>query len=263
MLRALPGQAGWIKHGKIRNVASAHMKKALVTLFLLVVGSSAISRAETAYTLVAKASESLIKNYDPRVRSISTLIPAQPRTSTACGPVGTDSLTAFYCPESKMIYVTQKTLDSVGRTYGSEGVATLVAHEFAHARLHAIQGFTRDIVWTSVIDELQADCVAGVYMREAAPISLSSQMVSKAANFVENMGDYLVLERDWHGSPQMRRSSFLHGYNTGRLSACVATEESGVKRILDNPTEILQKQIDNPNSDLNKIIRWGADMLQK
>jgi len=220
------------------------------------------SPAQSPYVLVAKGSEELIRAYDEKVRDVKASIPAAPGQKTACGPVGKGELTAFYCTDSRSIHITERTLRAVGDRFGAEGIATLVAHEYAHARLHAVQGFTRNIIWSSVIDEVQADCVAGVYMKAASPIELSSQMLQNSAEFVESIGDYLVLERDWHGTPQMRRTAFLHGYKDGQLSSCAASESPAVKKIIERSSDAIQNQIGNPDSELNRLIKWGSNLLK-
>lgn len=219
--------------------------------------------AQSSFTLVAKGAEELIRAYDSQVRDVTSFIPAPEGRSTACGEIGKGSLTAFYCPESRSIYITEKTLRAVGSSYGAEGVAVIVAHEFAHARLHAIQGFTRDIIWSSVIDEIQADCVAGVYFRTATPMPVTNKMVLAASNFLENIGNYVPLEKDWHGTPEMRKAAFLHGYNEGHMSSCIASDDSNINKIIQNPSGTLQNQLHNPQSELNRLIRWGRNWLRE
>ena len=220
------------------------------------------SQAQSPYALVAKGSEGLIRAYDEKVRDVKASIPAAPGQETACGPVGNGELTAFYCTDSRSIYITEKTLRAVGDRFGAEGIATLVAHEYAHARLHAVQGFTRNIIWSSVVDEVQADCVAGVYMKAASPIELSAQMLKNSVNFIESIGDYLILEKDWHGTPQMRRTSFLHGYNEGRLSSCAASDRQTVNKVIERSSDAIQNQIGNPDSELNRLMKWGNNLLK-
>lgn len=220
--------------------------------------------AQNSYVLVAKGSEGLIRAYDAKVRDVTSTIPAKPGTSTACGAIGSGSLTAFYCPESRSIYITEKTLQSVGSSFGPEGIALIVAHEYAHARQHAIQGFTRNVVWSSVIDEVQADCVAGVYMKRATPIELSDSMIKNTTKLLENIGDYLPLEQDWHGTPEMRKQAFLHGYQEGQLSSCIASDDVNlnVNKIIKNSSEAIQNQLSQPESDLNRLLRWGSNVIK-
>jgi hypothetical protein len=238
------------------------MKALLSSLLTGIVLFPSVAVAQNEYILVAKGSEGLIRAYDTKVRDVKASIPATPGRGTACGQIGQGELTAFYCPQSRSIYITEKTLRAVGDRFGPEGIATLVAHEYAHARLHAVQGFTRTVIWSSVIDELQADCVAGVYMKSATPIELTAEMVQNSANFVESIGDYLILEQDWHGTPQMRRAAFLHGYKRGELSSCAASNKPTVNQIIEQSTDTIQKQVNNPESELNRLLQWGNDLLK-
>lgn len=238
------------------------MKQYPPILCIAIVLASSMAYAQSPYTIVAKGTEELIRAYDYRVRDVSSVIPASPGLTTACGKVGDGSLTAFYCPASRSIFITDKTLQALGNNYGPEGIAVVVAHEYAHARLHAVQGFTKNIIWSSVIDEVQADCVAGVYMKNATPMPISSQMVQNAASLLENIGDYLPLEKDWHGTPQMRKTAFLHGYGEGTLSACVASDDTNFNKIIEKSSDVLQDQIDNPQSELNRILKWGSGFIK-
>lgn len=230
-------------------------------LGVAVVLASLPASAQSPYIIVAKGTEGLIRAYDRRVRDVTSVIPSSPGSSTACGKVGDGNLTAFYCPESRSIHISDKTLQAVGSTYGPEGVAVMVAHEYAHARQHAVQGFTRNVIWSSVIDEVQADCVAGVYMKTATPMPISDKMVETAASFLENIGDYLPLEKDWHGTPQMRKTAFLHGYREGALSSCVASDDTNINKVIQKSSDALQNQFDNPQSELNRLLRWGNNVL--
>lgn len=213
------------------------------------------------YKIAAKGTEQLIKLYDPLVRTVASDIPATRGSRSECGTVGEGDTVAFYCPEEQKIFVSNQTIESIGNIYGPEGVATLVAHEYAHARQHAVQGFTREIIWTSVVDELQADCVAGVYLRRATPIKLTSAMVTRASNFLANIGTYLPIEKDWHGTPEMRKYIFLYGYREGELAQCLASTDMNFNTILNDPGGSLKKQIEEPDSHLNRLLQLGDDIL--
>ncbi len=175
---------------------------------------------------VARASEGLIKVYDPTVRDVSLIVPAPKGTPTPCrkdNQSNNGDWEAFYCRLDRTILISQQALSQIEKRYGLEAIATLVAHEFAHGRQHAVTGFSSDVVWSTVFDELQADCIAGVYMRRATPIALSEKQITRSKAFLENIGDYSILERDWHGTPEMRGAVFQFGYDKGSLSSCWAS----------------------------------------
>lgn len=203
-----------------------------------------------------------IKRWDPLVRSVGSQIPANMGGRSACGTVGNGPLVAFYCSLDRSVYITERTISHIWSHHGSTGVAVVVAHEFAHARLHAVQGFTRGFIWSSVIDELQADCTAGVYLRQSRDEQIDGVIVSEAASLLENLGDYLPLERDWHGSPEMRRIAFLRGYQEGDLSTCAASSDINLRQMKQKTTEVILQQIQTPDIQLNKLVEWGRQFLK-
>lgn len=200
---------------------------------------------------VARGSEVLIKTYDPLVSSVRLIAPAGAGITSACGTTLKDQLgEAFYCTKDKTIYISNKTLNVVAERFGIAAVAAIVAHEFGHARQHALTGFLSSIVWTNAVDELQADCVAGVYMREATPIKLSDAQINQAKAFMAAVGDYEFFNKDWHGTPQMRVMAYSLGYQGGSLGSCAASKTFNWKEVLNG----------NP-SGLNELLQQGPKLL--
>lgn len=213
---------------------------------------------------VAKASEYLIKNYDPLVRSVSVVVPAPPGTQSACAKENKSQngdWEAYYCRYDRKILISQRNLDLIERQFGYEAIATLVAHEMAHARQHAVTGFLSDVAWTAVFDELQADCIAGVYMRRATPVELSPSMVERSKQFLQAIGDYSFQERNWHGTPQMRGKAFDHGYTKGNLDACLASGEVNWKRVLNSTPSTVDGVIERAPEILDNLLNKGLKFL--
>ena len=228
--------------------------------------STSLEAGAQSFTAVglARASEGLIKIYDPMVRDVSLVVPAPKGTPTPCREDNQSTngdWEAFYCRLDRTILISQQALRQIEKRYGLEAVATLVAHEFAHGRQHALTGFSSDLVWTSVFDELQADCIAGVYMRRATPIALSQKQIKRSKAFLENIGNYSVLEREWHGTPGMRGAVFQFGYDKGSLSACWATNEKSWRNVLVNSATLMDKVIENTPGVIDKLIERGSDLL--
>lgn len=200
---------------------------------------------------IARGSETLIKIYDPLVRSVNLVAPAPAGTKSACGTTLSDQLgEAFYCTKDKTIYISGKTLSVVADRFGIAAAAAIVAHEFAHARQHALTGFLSTVVWSQVFDELQADCVAGVYMRDATPIKLNDTQIDQVKAFMSKVGDYEFFNKDWHGTPQMRVIAYSLGYNGGSLSSCAASKNLNWKQLLNGDP-----------SGLNELIQQGPKLL--
>ena len=240
-------------------------------LILSLLPSSLEVRAQSYSAVgVARASEGLIKTYDPTVRDVRFLVPAPRGTKTACNDDGGSTngdWEAYYCRD-KTILVSQRALSQIENRYGLEAIATVVAHEFAHARQHALTGFSSDIIRTQVLDELQADCIAGVYMRRATPIALSEKQIARSKEFLESIGDYSIFERDYHGTPGMRGAVFQFGYNKGSLNACLASNERNWRMILTGMDNVIDKgadtidQVQEKTPDLlDNLFERGSEFL--
>lgn len=236
----------------------------------IVVACGAIESPSLAQTTsavgVAKASEILIKNYDPLVRSVQVVVPAPSGTKSACAKENTSQngdWEAYYCRLDRKVLISQRNLDLIERRFGYEAIATLVAHEMAHARQHALTGFLSDVAWTAAFDELQADCIAGVYMRRATPVELSPSMIERSKQFLQSIGDYSFQERDWHGTPQMRGKAFDHGYTKGKLDACLASGEVNWKRVLEVTPSTVDGVIERAPEILDNLLDKGLKFLNR
>jgi predicted metalloprotease len=167
---------------------------------------------------------------------------------------------AFYCgnQSTSLIVFSDNAINHIGDNYGREAVAAVVAHEFGHARQHLVSGYTSDKIWTAAVDELQADCIAGVYMRRATPFQLSESQVDKVSKFMRNIGDYIITERDWHGTPEMRSASFRYGYRAGDLNNCLASENKNWGKA----GEKIEQEIKKAPETIDSLIKWGQDILK-
>jgi len=163
---------------------------------------------------------------------------------SACGYAGT-ATGPFYCPRDQRIYIDTDFLVTLDRQLGAKGdfaAAYVVAHEVAHhiqdqtgilaevsaARQRADAATANAL---SVRLELQADCLAGVWARQAR----DRLGVGEPGDFEEavaaagRIGDD-VLQRSTgravrpesftHGTAAQRRHWFSAGLDTGRIDSC-------------------------------------------
>ena len=236
----------------------------LLAVFV-VTGSSAVHAQTITAVGVAKASELVIKSYDPIVRDISVIVPAAAGTPTACSKdqrSKNSDWEAFYCRLDRKILISQRNLNLIENRFGYIAIATLVAHEMAHGRQHALTGFMGDIAWSAVFDELQADCIAGVYMRRASPLPFNKQDIQKARTFLVSIGDYSFQERNWHGTPSMRGSAFTYGYDQGSLDSCLASGEMNWRKLLDDTPLVIENLINKAPATLENLIEQGFKILE-
>ena len=182
-----------------------------------------------------------LRNQDPYVASVEAKILVAPSNETGCGNAGNGDMVAFYCQRDRTIYVSVRTLNSINYGYGSSAVRYLVAHELAHARQHAVTGFAKDLVWSSVLDELQADCIAGSYLRIAYGYTPESTQGNEVRKFAHNIGSREYLNHDWHGNPRWRAAAVSRGMRTGEPSRCLSSKRFNYESLRESGAEILRQ----------------------
>jgi len=152
---------------------------------------------------------------------------------TACGTAST-AIGPFYCPNDQKVYIDLSFYDELRRRFGAPGdfaQAYVIAHEVGHHVQNLtdrLGGGSRDPN-AQVPVELQADCLAGAWARDADKRGLIEVGdIDEALNAAAQIGDdtlqkksqgYVQPESWTHGSAAQRSSSFKKGYE-GSASAC-------------------------------------------
>lgn len=152
---------------------------------------------------------------------------------TACGTAST-AVGPFYCPGDQRVYIDLSFYDELRRRFGAPGdfaQAYVIAHEVGHH----VQNLTDHLETNSrrpnaqIAVELQADCLAGAWARDAQRRGLIEVGdIDEALNAAAQIGDdtlqrqaqgYVQPETWTHGSAAQRSSSFKEGFQGGP-SAC-------------------------------------------
>ncbi|MDD2988775.1 MAG: zinc metallopeptidase [Zoogloea sp.] len=173
-----------------------------------------------------------------------TLVLFSGATRTACG-MGQAAMGPFYCPADQKVYIDLSFYQELKSRYKAPGdfaQAYVIAHEVGHhvQNLLGISGKVqaareraseREANALSVRLELQADCLAGVWAKnaDAARGILEAGDVEEALQAATAIGDdtlqkqaqgYAVPDSFTHGSAEQRMRWFKRGIESGQLAAC-------------------------------------------
>jgi predicted metalloprotease len=140
---------------------------------------------------------------------------------SGCGPIIPYDGPAYCAIDETFYYPVNWTVPGgqALEQYGYSAVAMGVAHEIGHHAQRQMDNFgLRDLEkWTLLQHELQADCFAGMWSRQAGE--------QFGAGGIEAILDALVdLSAPTHGTPEQRIASFGVGYQTGDLAQCLAQD---------------------------------------
>ncbi len=146
-------------------------------------------------------------------------------TSTPCGK-GSAEEGSFYCPEDQHVYLQQEDLDPSDQSpaVAKASAIYLLAHEYGHAVQDARGLDTGQEglgpAGVSVRYELQADCLAGVWLRSRRATPRSAYVAAVRLGGDDVGEDPLPAAEYAHGTGQQRVRWFLKGLDTGREGAC-------------------------------------------
>ena len=165
-------------------------------------------------------------------------------TPTSCG-MGQSAMGPFYCPPDRKVYIDLRFYDELRRRFGAPGdfaQAYVIAHEIGHhvqnllgiadkvsslqARVDKVQANR-----LSVKMELQADCLAGVWAKNAdqARQILEHGDIEEGLRAASAIGDdeiqrrtqgYVRPDAFTHGTSAQRVAWFKRGLDSGEMKAC-------------------------------------------
>ncbi len=150
--------------------------------------------------------------------------------ASACG-TATSAVGPFYCPLDKKAYIDLAFYDQLANRVGAPGdfaQAYVIAHEIGH-HVQNLRGALGRGEVSSITTELQADCLAGAWARDAqARQVLEVGDIDEALNAAAAIGDdtlqkksqgYVQPETWTHGSAKQRSDAFRKGLDGG-IPAC-------------------------------------------
>lgn len=173
-----------------------------------------------------------------------TLVLFSGSTQSACG-LGQAAMGPFYCPADQQVYIDLsffKDLQTRFKAPGDFAQAYVIAHEVGH-HIQTLLGISEKVARQkqglsevagnklSVRQELQADCLAGVWANHAhkARNILESGDIEEGLNAATAIGDdrlqkqsrgYVTPESFTHGSSAQRVRWFKTGLDSGNMNSC-------------------------------------------
>ncbi|MDB4961364.1 MAG: metalloprotease [Myxococcales bacterium] len=150
--------------------------------------------------------------------------------NSACGTASA-AVGPFYCPLDKRVYIDLAFYDELRRRFGAPGdfaQAYVIAHEVGH-HVQNIRGKLGRGEVNQIETELQADCLAGAWAKDANARGLVEVGdVDEALNAASQIGDDTIQRKTqgrvqpetWtHGSAAQRSGAFKKGLEGG-IAAC-------------------------------------------
>jgi uncharacterized protein len=173
-----------------------------------------------------------------------TMVMFSGQTPSACG-TGQAAMGPFYCPLDQKVYLDLSFFQELEQKFGAPGdfaQAYVIAHEVGHhvqnltgtaekvQRAQQQAGSKAEANQYSVMLELQADCYAGVWARDAAPrLNITQQDIDEGLRAATAIGDdtlqratqgRVVPDAFTHGTSEQRSRWLMTGMNSGDPNAC-------------------------------------------
>jgi predicted metalloprotease len=164
-------------------------------------------------------------------------------TTAGCG-FASAAMGPFYCPEDQKVYMDLGFFQELQSRFGAQGGSFsegyVVAHEYGHhiqnlaGALDASAGASdTGPMSDAVLTELQADCLAGVWMKHATDTGylkqITNEEIAQSMDAAAAVGDDRIQEQSqgyvspesWtHGSSEQRQAALKDGLQVGDLETC-------------------------------------------
>ncbi|WP_338418414.1 neutral zinc metallopeptidase [Paracoccus suum] len=173
------------------------------------------------------------------------------QVQSACGGASA-AMGPFYCPNDQKVYLDTSFFSQMQDRMGAGGdfaYAYVISHEIGHHIQNLIgvlpkvtqmrqRASEADSNALSVLTELQADCFAGIWGRQASQnLKITQEDFSEAIGAAGAVGDDRLMEGAGrvpmpdsftHGSSADRQKWFARGFESGEIAKCNTFGEAGL-----------------------------------
>ena len=164
-------------------------------------------------------------------------------TQAACG-YASGASGPFYCPLDQMVYLDLAFFEDILTRFGAQGGPFAEAYVLAHEYGHHVQNLFELLPTSgssgstgpqslSVFTELQADCLAGIWVNNATETGylepLTRDEIAQSLDAAASVGDdriqrqtqgYVSPEAWTHGSSEQRLAALEDGITSGDITTC-------------------------------------------
>lgn len=181
-----------------------------------------------------------------------TLVLFRGAVQSACG-TASSAMGPFYCPNDQKLYLDTDFFDMMAQRMGAGGdfaYAYVIAHEVGHhvqnltGTLQQVNNLRSRVSQSdsnkiSVLTELQADCYAGIWARQAQERfgTLEEGDLAEAQGAAQAVGDDVIQssagrtpvpDSFTHGSAEQRQEWLMRGFNSGDMAQCDTFGQAGL-----------------------------------
>lgn len=197
-----------------------------------------------------KAIEQLVKIYDPKTSDIR--VELQDSNCRASTLISNPPGYAKVCGTGQAIYINPAVADAIERREGLTVLSFVTANGIARARQVFMPEFWMKIPDLKGALDAQAECLSGVYLKSALPVTIPGQELAKIEDYILRTGTssrvtfFKSANKPYElvVNGPIRVAAFRYGYDSGKLESCYVKPSSAPRNTF-NAYEMVRSLLDS------------------